>query len=134
MARLFRIGTKRIRLENRREHPTLDALYCVNETSGTLAAFAVEPATTALQELQYEPLMPCDFRGIARAADVHITPDGNFIYASVRIAEQFAVARHAPDVAFDSEFLGEDRLGTPHFIEERTAAEELRSRSPWGCG
>jgi 6-phosphogluconolactonase len=65
-------------------HPSLDVLYCINETSGTLATFTIDPSAGALCELQYEPLMPCGFHGNARAADVHITPDGRFIYASVR--------------------------------------------------
>ncbi|HZR62716.1 MAG TPA: lactonase family protein [Xanthobacteraceae bacterium] len=71
-------------------HPSRDVLYCVNETSGTLAAFAVEPGTGALRELQYETLLQADFRGNARAADVHITPDANFIYASVRSTDAIA--------------------------------------------
>jgi 6-phosphogluconolactonase len=65
-------------------HPTLDVLYCVNETSGTLAAFAVDPSSGALTELQCESLVPSGFQGNARAADVHIAPSGRFIYASVR--------------------------------------------------
>ena len=77
-------------------HPSLDVLYCVNETSGTLAAFAVEPGTGALRELQYETLLPADFRGNARAADVHITPDANFIYASVRSTDAIAGFRIDP--------------------------------------
>src|SRR5262249_42229102 len=65
-------------------HSSLDILYCVNETSGTLAAFAIEPDTGALRELQYETMMPPGFQGNARAADVHVTADGRLIYASVR--------------------------------------------------
>jgi 6-phosphogluconolactonase len=74
-------------------HPSLDVLYCVNETSGTLAVFAIEPATGALRELQYESLMPSEFRDNARAADVRITPDGRFIYASVRSTNAIACFR-----------------------------------------
>lgn len=77
-------------------HPTRDLLYCVNETSGTLAAFAIDPGTGALGELQYESLMPGGFRGNARAADVHLTPDGNFIYASVRSTDTIAGFRVDP--------------------------------------
>jgi 6-phosphogluconolactonase len=77
-------------------HQSLDVLYCVNETSGTLAAFAIEPGTGALRELQYESLVPMDFHGNARAADVHITPDGNFIYASVRSTDTIAGFRIDP--------------------------------------
>lgn len=65
-------------------HPTLDVLYCVTEQSGMVAAFAIEPDTGALRELQYETMMPRDFQGNARAADLHVTADGRFVYASVR--------------------------------------------------
>lgn len=77
-------------------HQSLDVLYCVNETSGTLAAFAVEPGTGALRELQYETLLRSDFWGNARAADVRITPDGNFVYASVRSTDTIAGFRIDP--------------------------------------
>ncbi len=59
-------------------------LYCINETSGTLATFTINPSVGALCELQYDSLMSPGFQGNARAADVHVTPDGRFIYASVR--------------------------------------------------
>lgn len=65
-------------------HPALDVLYCVTETAGTLAAFTVEPGSGALREMQYENLVAEGFQGNARAADLHLTPDGRFAYASVR--------------------------------------------------
>lgn len=77
-------------------HPSLDVLYCVTEQSGALAAFAIEPGTGALQELQYETLMPRGFEGNARAADVHVTADGHFIYASVRSTDVIAGFRIDP--------------------------------------
>ena len=65
-------------------HPRLNVLYCVNELAGTLAAFAIENETGALSEMQYEALTPTGFQGNARAADLHVTSDGRFAYASVR--------------------------------------------------
>jgi 6-phosphogluconolactonase len=65
-------------------HPSVDVLYCVNELAGTLAVFAIESNTGALRELQYETLLPAGFEGNARAADVHVTANGHFVYASVR--------------------------------------------------
>jgi 6-phosphogluconolactonase len=65
-------------------HPLLDVLYCVTEQSGTVTAFAIELDTGALRELQYETLMPRGFQGNARAADLHVTADARFVYASVR--------------------------------------------------
>jgi 6-phosphogluconolactonase len=74
-------------------HPQLDVLYCVNELAGTLAAFAIEPQTGALRELQYEALTPDEFAGNARAADLHVTADGRFAYASVRETSAIAAFR-----------------------------------------
>jgi 6-phosphogluconolactonase len=77
-------------------HPQLDVLYCVNELAGTLAVFAIEPETGALRELQYEALTPPGFAGNARAADLHVTADGRFAYASVRETSAIAAFRIDP--------------------------------------
>lgn len=76
-------------------HPRLAVLYCVNETAGTLAAFAIDDGR-ALRELQYETLMPAGFTGNARAADLHVTPDGRFAYASVRATNVIGAFRIDP--------------------------------------
>lgn len=77
-------------------HPRLDVLYCVNELAGTLAAFAIESKSGALREMQYEALTPAGFTGNARAADLHITADGHFAYASVRNTNAIAAFRIEP--------------------------------------
>ncbi len=77
-------------------HPRLDVLYCVNELAGTLAAFAIHPETGALNELLYETLVPPGFQGNARAADLHVTADGRFAYASVRNTHSIAGFRIDP--------------------------------------
>jgi 6-phosphogluconolactonase len=78
-------------------HPRLNVLYCVNELAGTLAAFAIESETGALSELQYEALTPPGFAGNARAADLHVTADGRFAYASVRNTNSIAGFRIDPE-------------------------------------
>jgi len=77
-------------------HPSLDVLYCVTETSGAVAAFAIEPDTGALRQLQYQSMMPPGFQGNARAADIHVTADARFIYASVRSTNVIAGFRIDP--------------------------------------
>jgi 6-phosphogluconolactonase len=74
-------------------HRSLDVLYVVNETSGTVAVFAIDCTTGALREVQVETLMPSGFDGNARAADIHVTPDGRFVYASVRSTDTIAAFR-----------------------------------------
>lgn len=65
-------------------HPALDTVYCVNEESGSLTAFGVDRRSGALTELQHETIVPEDFSGRALGADIHLTPNGAFLYASVR--------------------------------------------------
>jgi 6-phosphogluconolactonase len=65
-------------------HPTLDILYAINEHAGSVIALAIDPATGALDELQCKSIMPAGFSGNARAGDIHLTPDGRLLYASVR--------------------------------------------------
>jgi 6-phosphogluconolactonase len=77
-------------------HPSRDVLYCVTEQSGMVAAFAIEPGTGALRALQYESMMPDDFHGNARAADLHVTANGRFVYASVRSTNVIAGFRIDP--------------------------------------
>lgn len=77
-------------------HPTMNRLYCVNEHAGSLAVYRVDRESGALQELQYESLMPPGFSGNALASDIHLTPDGTFVYASVRKTHQIVVFRIDP--------------------------------------
>lgn len=77
-------------------HPTLDRLYCVNEQAGSLAAYSVDRASGALRELQYESLVPPGFSGRAMGADIHLTPDGAFVYASVRKTDAISAFRIDP--------------------------------------
>jgi 6-phosphogluconolactonase len=74
-------------------HPKLKVLYCVNELAGTLAAFAIQNETGALRAMQYETTTPAGLTGNASAADLHITPDGRFAYASVRATNAIAAYR-----------------------------------------
>jgi 6-phosphogluconolactonase len=85
-------------------HPRLDMLYCVNELAGTLAAFVVDGETGALTGMQYEALTPAGFTGNARAADLHVTTDGHFAYASVRNTNTIAGFRIAADTGLLSGF------------------------------
>lgn len=58
-------------------------LYVINELDGSIAVFARDPATGALTERQVISLLPDGVSG-ASAADIHLTPDGRFLYGSER--------------------------------------------------
>ena len=57
-------------------------VYCLNELDATVNAYARDPATGGLRELQSVPVVPA--AGKMAAADIHLTPDEQFLYASER--------------------------------------------------
>jgi len=78
-------------------HPNGRFLYLLNETDATLGAYAIDPANGTLAELQTVPTLPPDFTGKPSAADLHVTPDGRFIYSSERTTSTIKGYRIDPD-------------------------------------
>jgi len=78
-------------------HPNGRFLYLVNETGATLGAYAVDPASGTLAELRTVPTPPRDFTGKPSAADLHVTPDGRFIYSSERTTSTLKGYRIDPE-------------------------------------
>jgi 6-phosphogluconolactonase len=68
-------------------------LYLLNETDATLGAYAADPGSGTLAELQRVASLPPDFAGRPSAADLHVTPDGRFLYASERTTSTLAAFR-----------------------------------------
>ncbi len=64
-------------------------LYVVQELSGMVTLFSTRNKT--LKKLQTISTLPANFKGAAGSADIHISPDGNFLYASNR-AESNTIA------------------------------------------
>lgn len=58
--------------------------YVLNELNSTVTAFAHDPSSGALRELQTLPILPDDFKGENTAADIHLSPEGKFLYCSNR--------------------------------------------------
>ncbi len=67
--------------------------YVLNELASTVTVFARERAKGALQELNTYTLLPADFRGENTGADIHLTPDGRFLYCSNRGHDSIALFR-----------------------------------------
>lgn len=59
-------------------------VYLVNELSAAVIVFAYDAAHGAWRELQEASALPEGFTGKPWAADIHLTPDGRFLYASER--------------------------------------------------
>lgn len=57
-------------------------LYVVNELTATVSVYSVDGAK--LKEIQTVPMVDESYKGKVGAADIHITPNGKFLYASNR--------------------------------------------------
>ena len=77
--------------------------YCTNELAGTLNVYARDRATGALTELQSVLVVPPAAPGVTlAAADLHLTPDERFLYASERTNNVLAGFRLRPDGTLDA--------------------------------
>jgi 6-phosphogluconolactonase len=70
--------------------------YVINEMGGTITAFAYEPASGALTEIQTVSTLPDDFTGSNSCAEVRVHPNGRFLYGSNRGHDSIAVYRIDP--------------------------------------
>lgn len=78
-------------------HLTLDGagrfVYVLNELDSTVTAFKREVMTGALRELKTYAMLPADFKDENTGADIHLTPDGRFLYCSNRGHDSIASFR-----------------------------------------
>lgn len=58
--------------------------YVINELSSTIAACAYDPERGTLRVIQTVATLPDGFQGTNLAADIHLTPNGKFLFASNR--------------------------------------------------
>jgi 6-phosphogluconolactonase len=65
-------------------HPGTGFLYCMNETSGIIDAYRIDAASGALQKIQSFDPRPERAGAPGLGADIRVTPDGRFLYASER--------------------------------------------------
>ena len=63
-------------------HPGGTLVYVLGELDGPSTCSTTTPAAGRLTEKQTVSALPPDFQGKPAAADLHITPDGRFLYAS----------------------------------------------------
>jgi len=70
--------------------------YVINELDGTVTAFAYEPASGTLTEIQTITTLPDGFTGSSSCAEVRMHPNGRFLYGSNRGHDSIAVYRIDP--------------------------------------
>ncbi len=64
--------------------------YLLNELDGAVDVFAYDGARGAMRHLQRSSGMPAGFTGKPWAADLHLSPDGRFLYTSERTSSTLA--------------------------------------------
>jgi 6-phosphogluconolactonase len=72
-------------------HPQKDFAYSVDELSSTVTVLAFDSSTGALQLVQRVDMLPEDYDEASYSADIHISPDGRFLYASNRGHDSLAI-------------------------------------------
>ncbi|QSO50969.1 lactonase family protein [Alicyclobacillus curvatus] len=74
-------------------HPTSRYAYVTNELDSTVTAFSVDAESGLLMHVETVPTLPQTYMGTSFAADIHISRDGAFLYASNRGHDSIAVFR-----------------------------------------
>ncbi|MDX2301795.1 MAG: lactonase family protein [Microscillaceae bacterium] len=72
-------------------HPKADFAYSINELAGSVTAYKHALETNRLDSIQTISTLPADFQGENFSADIHISPDGKYLYASNRGPNTLAV-------------------------------------------
>jgi len=72
-------------------HPEKPWIYVVNELSSSVSLIKEDAGSVKLGIAQTLTTLPSDFSGENTCADIHISPDGNFLYASNRGHNSIAV-------------------------------------------
>jgi len=77
-------------------HPGSKYAYVINELHATVTAFAHDRVQGNLKELQTVPTLPADFTAANTSADIHVSPDGRFLYCSNRGHDSIAAFKVDP--------------------------------------
>jgi 6-phosphogluconolactonase len=65
-------------------HPNGQYAYLINELNSTLTSFCYFSESGTFEELETVPTLPPGFEGRNLCADLHVSPDGEYLYASNR--------------------------------------------------
>jgi 6-phosphogluconolactonase len=78
-------------------HPNGKAVYVVNELANSVTYFSYDTKAGTLQEQQTISTLPKDYAGKSYCADIKVTLDGRFLYATNRGHDSIAAYQIAPD-------------------------------------
>ena len=72
-------------------HPRGRVAYVINELASSITAFAFDATTGGLAELDTVSTLPDGFTGASHCADIHVHPNGRFVYGSNRGHDSIAI-------------------------------------------
>ena len=72
-------------------HPTQPFVYVLAELTSRVVGFKLEHTTGHMEHICDLSMLPDDFEAFTKAADIHITPDGKYLYASNRGHDSLAI-------------------------------------------
>ena len=72
-------------------HPSGKFAYLINELNSTVTVLRVTGGTPFMEEFQTISTLPDGYSGASTCADIHITPSGEFLYASNRGHDSLAI-------------------------------------------
>ncbi|WON76025.1 6-phosphogluconolactonase [Serratia sp. UGAL515B_01] len=78
-------------------HPNSQFAYCVNELDGTVDVFAISKNGGKYMLVQTLDAMPADYSDTRWAADIHLTPNGRFLYVSERASSTLTILSVSAD-------------------------------------
>lgn len=65
-------------------HPNNKFAFLINELDSTIVSLSYNSKDGSLKEIQTVSALPADYKGTSYCADVHVSPDGKFLYGSNR--------------------------------------------------
>jgi 6-phosphogluconolactonase len=78
-------------------HPRNPWIYVVNELSSSVSLIKRDGENASLRVVQTLTTLPGDFTGENTCADIHVSPDGKYLYASNRGHNSLAIFSIDPD-------------------------------------
>ena len=72
-------------------HPRGRVAYGINELDSTVTAYAYGATDGSLTEMQTVPTLPDGWSGVSTCADIHVHPNGRFVYGSNRGHDSIAI-------------------------------------------
>lgn len=78
-------------------HPNNKLVYVLHELTGHVTGFGFDPQKGFLDSINTISTLPAGFAEFNKSADIHITPNGQYLYASNRGHNSLVVCKINPD-------------------------------------